>query len=117
MLTGQDEVDAGAHAHDQTPALSPLVTEQNCPAVYEAVRAAGTWLKVMGGTGCYLWVHTLTHETVRQRPEDYEEENPVAAAAEEVDLSCGLYSCKVNPTIAQPTPVTAITYPFLSRCS
>mmetsp|Transcript_98142 Transcript_98142/g.280913 ORF Transcript_98142/g.280913 Transcript_98142/m.280913 type:complete len:413 (+) Transcript_98142:204-1442(+) len=92
MLAGDDEAEhADAHAHDTDPALNPLVTSKNCER-YDEVRAAGKWLKVLGGAGCYLWCHSLTHETVSMRPEDYEEE---VAEKEEVDRSYGLYKCKL----------------------
>lgn len=62
--------------------------------VYQELRAAGKWMKLMGGAGCFMYIHSLTHETVSLRPEDFVDEE--AKVVETVDPACGLCSVGIS---------------------
>lgn len=78
------------------PALLPVVTSDSSDR-YDALRSAGKWVKLLGGTGCFIWVHSLTHESVAMRPHDYEDE--AAAEVVEVDVASGLYKCEMTELV------------------
>jgi len=54
---------------------------------------AGKWLKLLGGAGCYIYLHTLTHEYLSNRPPDFEEE---VAEAPKFDPAQGFETCEMT---------------------
>lgn len=93
MLTGdEDEGPVVQQVVDSN--LSPVVTTEMTER-YEELRAAGRWMKLMGGQGCWIWVHSLTHETLAMRPPDFEEEG-ASAEAKVFDPAKGFASCRMQ---------------------
>jgi hypothetical protein len=93
----------GASKEDETSSLypflvPPLLDEKQGDVVL--LRKHGRWVKVLGGTGCYLYVHALTKEVLSIRPNDFEDDAPTALSAsgseqaqqqqQEIDISNGL---------------------------
>lgn len=79
-------------------ALYPFLAHPTIEHSYDhqQLRRHGKWGKVLGGTGCYIYLHYLTKEVVSNRPEDFEEEVVAtngaggAGAVEEKDPANGL---------------------------
>lgn len=43
----------------------------------QMLRKCGKWIKFMGGSGCYMYIHVLTKEVLSIKPDDFiEEEEP-----------------------------------------
>jgi hypothetical protein len=57
---------------DEKVLLAPL--SDVSPHDLDAMRNLSPWCKVMGGTGCFIWVHPITRETATQRPENFVDE-------------------------------------------
>lgn len=70
-------VDSGSTASATHPLLLPCPTE-----AYAGLRPLGTWKKFLSVSGCYCYVHSLTHEMVAIRPEDYVDEPDVGTQGE-----------------------------------
>lgn len=81
-----EDVDNSETIESCDPTLSPVVTADDS-ARYEELRAAGKWMKLMGGAGCFMYIHCFTHETVALRPEDYADEDETIVEKE--DPACG----------------------------
>ena len=90
MLTG-DTDDAPAAHEVADPHLSPMVTVESSER-YDELRAAGRWMKLMGGQGCWIWIHSLTKETLAMRPPDFEEEG-ASVEKKAFDPAQGFASC------------------------
>lgn len=65
-----------ANEEEDNSYLYPLLSKPYIEHSYDQqqLRKYGAWGKVMGGTGCFLYLHYLTKEVVSLRPEEYEEE-------------------------------------------
>ena len=91
LLSGDDDGDDHAKHEDVDPALFPVV-DSDSSSRYSELRASGQWLKLLSARGMWIWVHSLTHETVAMRPQDFEEEG--AAVEKKVfDPAGGFASC------------------------
>jgi hypothetical protein len=73
--------ETGVNEEEEQNSLYPLLAQPNIEHSYDQqqLRRYGKWGKVMGGTGCYLYLHYLTKEVVSIRPEDFEEEPDTSA--------------------------------------
>ena len=72
------EMRGGAQAEDEDPRLVELQGGLTA-AQKEAVEGLGKWLKLMGGSGCYVYVHSLTHEFAANRPEGFVDDGDLKA--------------------------------------
>ena len=56
---------------------SPILREPTITHSFEQfeLRRVGRWLKFMGASGCYMYMHNLTREMVSIRPEDFVDES------------------------------------------
>lgn len=68
------------------------------PSEHEALKAAGKWKKFLSASGCYLYVNSLTRDTVAVRPDDFEDDaadqasQQQSSSGEPVDPANGLPS-------------------------
>jgi len=55
----------------------PILREPNINHSFEQVelRRVGKWLKFLGASGCYMYMHNLTREMVSIRPDDFIDES------------------------------------------
>ncbi|KAJ1442738.1 hypothetical protein B484DRAFT_50183 [Ochromonadaceae sp. CCMP2298] len=65
----------GEEAAEEEPPLllPPLLTPPWVPWELQCLRTGGGWGRVMGGSGCYLYLHALTKELLSVRPADFVE--------------------------------------------
>lgn len=79
--TNNDEVEQ----HHLYPFLAPPHIEHSFDQ--QQLRRHGGWGRLMGGSGCYLYLHYLTKEVVSLRPDDFEEEAEAEEAAHHSNAS------------------------------
>jgi len=74
ILRGEDI--SSDQQEEENNLLYPLLAKPYVEHSYDQqqLRRYGRWGKVMGGTGCYLYLHYLTKEVVSLKPDDYIEE-------------------------------------------
>ena len=82
----------GANEEEENAALYPLLIPPTIDHSYDLLqlRRFGKWGKVMGGKGCYLYLHLLTKEVVSNRRDDFDDtensENAEGGKNEEIEM-------------------------------
>lgn len=71
----------GDSAEEEDPYLRDACENMDAAARAE-VEALGKWMKLMGGSGCYVYIHSLTHEFAANKPPGYVDSSAVDAAEE-----------------------------------
>jgi hypothetical protein len=76
--------ETGGNDDEEQSHLYPFLAPPNIEHSYDQqqLRRCGKWGRVLGGTGCYLYLHYLTKEVVSIRPEDYEEDEAGTSASD-----------------------------------
>ena len=72
------EMRGGAAVEDEDPLLADLHGSLTQEQKAE-VEKLGKWLKLMGGSGCYVYVHSLTHEFAANRPDGFIDDGDLKA--------------------------------------
>jgi hypothetical protein len=68
--------------HDAPPEEKALLAPLDVsPHELEELRALGKWVKIMGGSDCWIWVHPETREVATQRPDGFVDEEVTTEAA------------------------------------
>ncbi|CAM9345209.1 unnamed protein product [Ectocarpus sp. 12 AP-2014] len=88
----------GDHGAEPTEHTFPILRTVECNNQEDLVklRSAGSWLRYLGAKGCYLWIHSLTREVTALRPPDYVDENSLAEAREEENVTGGYPTCPLS---------------------
>ncbi|CAM9126211.1 unnamed protein product [Ectocarpus sp. 12 AP-2014] len=88
----------GEHGAEPTEHTFPILRTVECNNQEDLVklRSAGNWLRYLGAKGCYLWIHSLTREVTALRPPDYVDENSLAEAREEENVTGGYPTCPLS---------------------
>ena len=75
ILRGAGGGGGGGTGEEEENALYPLLVRPKIDSSYDLqqLRKYVKWGKVMGGKGCFLYLHLLTKEVVSNRPEDFDD--------------------------------------------
>lgn len=99
--------DGGSNDEDEATDPNALV-EVDCDAQQlEALRAAGRWMRFLGVSGCYMYVHSVLKTVVAARPDDFADDAEEAVEEEEVDPANGLDSCEIADLLSKVEEIVA----------